>query len=530
MRKINLQTKLIGSFLLMGTIVLVVGWIGWSGSIELSKHINTFSQQSMPSVLGLWQLNEAQTAIESSERLLLDPQITASERAAALEKINQSWQQVDQGFKRYEPAPRTSEENILYTEKFVPDWEKWKQIHKKVLVLEEQYHQFNMRNPWLVQANLLLKDKNINPAAMSKIQQALALREQMDKLMSEVERPAFLTVEKDLLKLIDINEKVGEDADQKAQKDAYNIRAWTIVGMMIGTGTAIVLGIVLSIGIAKPLDNAVNHIISMIASSATEIAATIEEQERISNQQASSVNETTTTIDQLGVSSKQSAQQAFLGSQTANQILDLVQEGNSVVGKTIEEMETLQEKVTIISNQIRLLSDQANQITGISTLVSDLANQTNMLALNAAVEAVRAGEQGKGFAVVASEIRKLADASKKSAEKINNLIREIQTAINSTVKMSETSSQSVTQSMNLSQQTVGAFNSVAMAISDIVLQIDQISLNSKQQATAIDQVVIAMNNINTGSRENVKGIGQAKVGAAQLREAAHGLQSLGLVN
>lgn len=530
MRKINLQTKLIGSFLFMGAIVLAVGWIGWIGSIQLSKHINTFSQQSMPSVLGLWQLNEAQTAIESSERLLLDPQITVSERTAGLEKINASWKQVDQGIKLYEPAPRTPEENILYTEKFVPDWERWKQIHKKVLTLEAQYHQLNMRNPWLVQANLLLKDKNINAAEMSKIQQAFALRDQMDKLISDVERPAFLTVEKELLQLIDINEKVGEDADQQAQKDAKNIRFWTIVGMSIGTITAIILGIVLSIGIAKPLDSAVNHIISMIASSAAEIAATIEEQERISNQQASSVNETTTTIDQLGVSSKQSAQQAFLGSQTANQILNLVQEGNFVVGKTIEEMETLQDKVLLISEQIRLLSDQANQITGITTLVSDLANQTNMLALNAAVEAVRAGENGKGFSVVAAEIRKLADGSKKSAEKINNLIREIQTSINSTMKMSNTSSQTLTESMNLSQRTVAAFNSVAMAISDIVLQIDQISLNSKQQAIAIDQIVIAMNNINNGSLENVKGIGQAKIGAEQLREAAHGLQSLGLVN
>ncbi len=529
MRKMNLQTKLIGSFLLMGAIVLVVGWIGWIGSIKLSEHINIFSQQSMPSIAGLWKINEAQSSIQSAERLLLNPQITASERTNILKEINQDWQQVDQGFKLYESIIHPEEEDKFY-KIFLPHWDKWKKTHKQVLQLETEYNKLNLRNPWQAQINLLLKEKNINSAEMGKIKKALALREQMNKLMSEVEEPAFIKTDEELLTLIEINEKEGFDADKQAQKDANNIKFWTILGMIIGTVTAIIFGIVLSIGIAKPLDNAVNHIINMIASSATEIATTIEEQERISNQQASSVNETTTTIDQLGVSSKQSAYQAQLGADIANQMLDLVQKGNAVIGETIEQMETLQNKVLLISDQVRFLSDQTTQITGITTLVSDLANQTNMLALNAAVEAVRAGENGKGFAVVASEIRKLADASKQSAEKINTLIREIQTSINSTMKMSETGSKTLTQSMNLSQQSLGAFNSVYMGINDIVLQMEQISVNSKQQAKAIDQIVIAMNHINSGAKENVKGIGQAKLGAEQLRKAAHGLQSLGIVN
>lgn len=70
----------------------------------------------------------------------------------------------------------------------------------------------------------------------------------------------------------------------------------------------------------------------------------------------------------------------------------------------------------------------------IYTLVSELANQTNMLTLNAAFEAVRAGEHGKGFGIVASEIWKLAHQSKKSAERINALVQDIQRATNSTVK------------------------------------------------------------------------------------------------
>jgi hypothetical protein len=114
-------------------------------------------------------------------------------------------------------------------------------------------------------------------------------------------------------------------------------------------------------------------------------------------------------------------------------------------------MNALREKVDAIADQILRLSEQTNQIGGISGLVSDLANQTNMLALNAAVEAVLAGEHGKGLAVVSGEIRKLADQSRKSAEKINALVADIQTAINSTVMVTDEGTKTVEEGVKIAQ-------------------------------------------------------------------------------
>ena len=110
-----------------------------------------------------------------------------------------------------------------------------------------------------------------------------------------------------------------------------------------------------------------------------------------------------------------------------------------------------------------------------------------MLALNAAVEAVRAGEHGKGFGVVASEIRKLADQSKKSAQRINALVQDIHRATNSTVKVTE-------EGRNIVESVVAAVNNIAT-------NSQQISLNAKQQAIAIQQVVAAMNDLNQGARQ-----------------------------
>lgn len=288
--------------------------------------------------------------------------------------------------------------------------------------------------------------------------------------------------------------------------------------------TAATLSVILSLltgtWIILKASRMMNQAAGDIASSASEIAASVEQQERTSSQQAASVNETTTTMDELGASSRQSSEQAEAAAAGAQQALSLAEGGTRAVERSLDGMTTLREKVEAIADQILRLSEQTSQIGGISGLVSDLANQTNMLALNAAVEAVRAGEHGKGFAVVSGEIRKLADQSKKSAEKINALVADIQTAINSTVMVTDEGTKTVEEGVKIAEETSDAFAGVADAVNNVVLNSQQISLNVKQQAVAIQQVVSAMNSLNTGAQETANGISQIKIGTHQLNESA----------
>lgn len=293
-----------------------------------------------------------------------------------------------------------------------------------------------------------------------------------------------------------------------------------------GTTIAIVFGSLVLFFIGREIVRPINQVANAIASSSNEIAATVEQQERTATQQATSVNETTTTMDELSASAQQSAQQAETVSTSAQQVLSLADQGNQVMSRTLEGMAALTHKVGAVSNQMLRLSEQTSQIGSISGLVSDLANQTNMLALNAAVEAVRAGEQGKGFAVVAAEIRKLADQSKKSAEKINALVTDIQSAINSTVVMTDESTKTAEQGAAMTEQTVEVFTDVSDAVSSMVLNIQQISLNAKQQATAVQQILQAMNSLSTAAKETASGISQTRVSTHQLNDAAYKLQSV----
>lgn len=283
-----------------------------------------------------------------------------------------------------------------------------------------------------------------------------------------------------------------------------------------------VIAWVISSGIARTIDRA----ISSIAISSSQIAATVEQQERMASQQAASVNQTTTTMDELGASSRATAQQIETAAMQAMQALNLAGGGTKAVEQTLEAMATLKTKVEDMQGQIMQLSEQTDRIGNISTLVSDLANQTNMLALNAAVEAVRAGDNGKGFGVVASEIRKLAERSKKSAAQINLLVADIQRAINSTVMVTEEGTKTVEFGVNIASETAAAFAGVANAINNVVLSSQQISLNSKQQAIAIEQVVEAMNSLNQAAAQTACGISQTKIGTKKLNEAALDLKAV----
>jgi methyl-accepting chemotaxis protein len=334
--------------------------------------------------------------------------------------------------------------------------------------------------------------------------------------------------------------KLGEDLDKiliKFAEDEKQIlqerRAARGAGLNLLTAT-VAIGALLSAGISIALAYIISNAISkqvrdsagMIASSSTEIAASLEQQDRTTSQQATSVNETTTTVEELGASSRQSAEQADASAAGAKEALAITDNGLRSVQQTTDGLNNLKESVRGIAEQIMRLSEQTGQISGVTAVVADIANQTNMLALNAAVEAARAGEQGKGFAVVASEIRKLADESKKSAERIYQLVSDVQAAMNSTVMVTDEGTKTANASIQLAQGTADAFNSVAEAVNSVFLNNQQIALSSKQQAVAVQQIVSAMNAINLGAKETSAGIAQVKVATNQASVASKNLLNL----
>lgn len=189
--------------------------------------------------------------------------------------------------------------------------------------------------------------------------------------------------------------------------------------------------------------------------------------------------------------------------------------------KTKENNESTQE----IGQAIDGLNIKSEDIGNILETISSIAEQTNLLALNASIEAARAGEHGKGFAVVADEIRKLAEESSESAEKINLIVQDIQNETKRTVSiMDDVSKRSKAQTESVEKVNL-SFEDISKSIEEIgniikitgdfidemndnksaiVASIENISAVSEESAASAEEVTASMDQQNLAIEDVAK--------------------------
>ncbi|WP_318023245.1 methyl-accepting chemotaxis protein [Paucibacter sp. DJ1R-11] len=232
-----------------------------------------------------------------------------------------------------------------------------------------------------------------------------------------------------------------------------------------------------------------------IATGSAEIAKGNLDLSQRTEMQASSLQVTAATMDELGGTVRNNSDSAKQADQLAKRASAVAAQGGEVVGKVVATMQDINES--------------SRKIGDIISVIDGIAFQTNILALNAAVEAARAGEQGRGFAVVASEVRSLAQRSAEAAKEIKSLIGR-------SVEQVEQGSALVGQA----GQTMGEIVQSIQRVSDIVAEITVATL---EQGRGIAQVGQSVSQMDRSTQQNAALVEESAAAAESLRVQAQDL-------
>ena len=160
---------------------------------------------------------------------------------------------------------------------------------------------------------------------------------------------------------------------------------------------------------------------------------------------------------------------------SADKMQECNESAENIMGELIDISKKNGEAIENVREQSKLTNDSAQQIQTVTDIIADISNQTNLLALNASIEAARAGEHGKGFAVVAEQIRTLADQSRESTERINQLVADLMDKANVSVEITEKVSEAVSLQNEKIDQTKEIFTTLNSEIDQVGSAIEGIS-------------------------------------------------------
>ncbi|MBE6066998.1 MAG: methyl-accepting chemotaxis protein [Clostridium lundense] len=226
-----------------------------------------------------------------------------------------------------------------------------------------------------------------------------------------------------------------------------------------------------------------------------EISATVTSISEGALEQSKLAHEGNNLVKDVSISLHSIADNTLNISDLANKSMKIVNNGTRILEYQRNKMSHSQKASQSVSEVISELSIKSSEIGQIIGFINGITGQTNLLALNASIEAARAGEAGRGFSVVANEVKKLAELSKESTEKINNLIIEVQRDIEKAVIEMNNTKISIDEQSSSLQSTENAFNDIKLSVSEVVNKINAVSYETQIVNNNILSVENSINNI-----------------------------------
>jgi methyl-accepting chemotaxis protein WspA len=262
-----------------------------------------------------------------------------------------------------------------------------------------------------------------------------------------------------------------------------------------------------------------------VNTSVTEIATTAKQQQATATEIAATTTEIGATSKEISATSKELVKTMNEISGMAEQSASLASGGHSGLTRMEESMRHIMDAAASINSKLTVLNEKAGNINQVVTTITKVADQTNLLSLNAAIEAEKAGEYGRGFAVVATEIRRLADQTAVATYDIEQMVKEIQSAVSAGVMGMDKFSEEVRRGMREIEQVGSQLSQIIQQVEALAPRCEAVNEGMQAHATGAEQITEALGQLSQAAQQTVDSLRQSSQALDGLNQVSADLRS-----
>jgi methyl-accepting chemotaxis protein len=375
---------------------------------------------------------------------------------------------------------------------------------------------------------------------------------------------------KQLNDLAELFSKQVSIESQKSQEHYVNSRMIVSLFVVLAALATVVLAMLLTRSIVKPLGEALNaaenvargdltrpiethgndevsrllkalatmqqnlrQTLQSISGSATQLATAADELNAVTldstqslQQQNNEIEQAATAVTQMTTAVEEVARNAVSTSDATRQSSESATLGQERVSDTVEAISALASDVQVTGGLVQSLASQSQDIGKVLDVIRAIAEQTNLLALNAAIEAARAGESGRGFAVVADEVRALAYRTQQSTQEIEQMVQGMRNGATQALDSMQASSSRAATTLAMAERAGEALQTITASVHQIHERNLVIASAAEEQAQVAREVDRNLVNIRDLSVRSATGADQTSASSHELSQLANSLRTM----